>query len=227
MTVVQFGCQSGNIYTETVNSNPNTGYTYTYPSAVGSGHLVVFGGINETRSIIGVTGTNISFSLNGANTNNATAGWNASQWKGVATGSVASSQLELSGASTVNNGICFIELANNESDQSGSVANGASADATTTHISGSVTPPSAVNAVVATSYVSGGTVTPDAGLTSITTGYASMFFAYRLQTAATAQQNDLATDTSRYSAMRIGAFAGTASGATCARSLMLMGVGGC
>lgn len=212
VTLVQSGCQTGAIYTETVGGNPNTGYTYTFPSAVSSGNLVVFTGMNESRSISTITGTNITYSISGLNRNQAGAGYQESQWKGVATGSVTSSQVVISGAGAPDNCICFYEFTGTQTDQSGATTNGSVNNAVTAHNSGSVTPPTADNVVVASTYISGNDATQDGAFTQLTTGNTSFFSGYILQSAATAQENNVTTVGSRYSAMSISAFAGTAGG---------------
>lgn len=208
MAHVRSNCVTGNLFAG------GTTYAYTYPAAYGNGNLLVITSVQETRSVSSVAGATLTYTINGANTSNATAGFNVSQWKAIGNGSGDTTvTVTISGA--YNNTfslVCFAEFSGANSDQSSSVANGSSNDALTAHNSGTVTPPSADNVVVATTYISGGVWTPDAGFTAVTTGASWGEFAYLVQAAATVQEYNGTTDVGRYSAMRIGAFAGTAGG---------------
>lgn len=218
MALVQADCDTGNLFAST------TQYVYTYPTPPTAGNLLILGSVQNTRTVSSAAGTSNTYTINGANTNNASAGYNASQWKVIASGSDTTVTITLSGANgSSDSTICFAEFSGAASDQSGSTANGASNSTTTTHNSGSVTPPTADNVVVSTIYISGGTWTPDGAFTDVTTGQAIAKFAYKLQTAADAEEYNATTNVNRFTAMRVGAFAGASSGSAPGSMLLLMG----
>lgn len=209
MAHVRSNCVSGNLYAGT-NS-----YVYTYPGGAPTvGNLVIISSVQDTRSVSSVAGTGTTYTINGANTNHG-AGFNTSQWKAIAAGSDTTVTVTLSGTSgSVNSIVCFAEFSGANSDQSGSTANGAANTATTTHNSGSVTPPTADNVVIVTAFTSNGAdFTHDSDFTAVTTGHNYAYFAYRIQSAATIQEYNGTSGVNRDSGIRIGAFAGASSSA--------------
>ena len=219
MALVQSNCATGNLFAGTST------YVYTYPSAPTVGNLVVIGETMQTRTISSIAGTATTYTINGSNTNNATAGYNTSLWKAIFAGSDTTATLTASGNSGgTDTTVCFWEFSGASSDQSGSVANGAANNLTTTHNSGSVTPPTADNVVVSMIFISGTVWTADSGFTNTATGQTIAKAGYIIQSSATAQEYNGTTDSNRYSAMRIGAFAGASSSMTVG-GLGLLGVG--
>lgn len=189
---------------------------YVYPLPGGAptpGNLLVIGLAHEARQLSSVGGTNLTFTINGAQQPTAFGGW-MSQWKCIAGASPgATVTLTLSGESGAVPLFFFMEFDGAAADQSASTANGASPTATTSHSSGSVTPPTATNIVVAQMYRGNSpTFTPDADFTMLTTGTNEYAAGYILQTAATAQTHVVASDVNTDSGMTIGAFAGVGGG---------------
>lgn len=185
-------------------------YVYTLPGGAPTpGNLLVIGMAHEVRQLSSVGGTNMTFTINGAQ-QAGLSGW-LSQWKCIVGASPGTTvTLTLSGGSGVAPYFFFMEFDGADADQSGSTANGSTPTATQTHDSGSVTPPTADNIVVASMYRDpGGTWTPDASFTMLTTGANEYAVGYLVQTAATAQVNNVTVDTNRDSGMLIGAFAGS------------------
>ena len=194
-----------------VGSDP---YTYTLTPAGGAptaGNLIVVGFAHEVRQVSSVAGTNMSFTINGAQ-QSAQGGW-MSQWKCIVGASPGTTiTLTMSGSSGVDGYFFFMEFDNANADQSASTANGSTNAATTTHNSGSVTPPTANNMIVAQSYRGNRTWTEDGAFTQLTTGTNFYGVCYLIQTAATAQNNETTSDTNGDSGMTIGAFAGVSAG---------------
>lgn len=204
----QSNCVSGNLFAGT------SSYVYNYPAALTNGSLAIITVGTDIRTVSSIAGTATTYTINGVNTNNATAGFNNSLWKAIAAGSDTTTTITLSGTTADFAFVCFALFSGNDSDQSGSVANGASFDAATAHNSGSVTPPTANNVVVAAMRRTAGTWTEDAAFTHVSAANADFYFGYRVQTSATAQESNQTSVDAEYSAMRIGAFAGTADAGT-------------
>ena len=206
----QENCTSGNLFAGT-NS-----YVYPYPAAVTAGNLGVLGiSIGSTRSVTAAAGTATTYSVNGATTS--WGGGTVQIWKAVTAGTDTTVTITLSGNTSDTSRVCYLEFSGASSDQSGSTANGASHTAVNgVHSSGSVTPPTADNVVVALTQRGNDTWTDDttpAGWTQVSTGHAGATWTYLIQTAATAQSYDMTSTIARDSGMRIGAFAGAAGAA--------------
>lgn len=185
-------------------------YVYTYPSGITAGNLVVLGITSDTRTVSSAAGTGTTYSINGAHTLGGSG--NISIWKAVAAGTDTTVTITLSSTLNATTRLCFAEFSGASSDQSGSTANGAVTSGTTTHGSGSVTPPTAENVVVAFVERGNASWTEDGAFTQIATGETLTKFAYLIQSAATDQSYDMTSDINRDAALRIGAFAGTSSG---------------
>lgn len=221
MVHVRSSCTYGaNLYAGT------SSYVYSYPTGTAptAGNLVIIATAQgANRTVSSIAGTAITYTINGASTQNGGSLAYASIWKGIASGTDTTATVTISGTSSDPAVVCFAEFSGADSDQSGSTANGAANNNTTTHNSGSVTPPTADNVVIA-AYERGGApgdYTEDGAFTSVTTGWNAFYFAYLIQAAATAQEYNATSSANRYTAMRIGAFAGTASGAITPRGLLL------
>lgn len=211
LTLVQSGCQTGNLYAGT------TQYVYPYPATPTAGNLVVIATAQETRSVNTIAGTSTSYTINGTSSIDSSGSQQrATIHYAIFSGSDTTATITLNGTTAITAAVCFSEWSAANSDQSGNTANGfaTTAGAVAAHNSGSVTPPTANNVVVAFYYRSGAAAdfTEDGAFTSISTGSDNYYYAYLLQSAATAQEYNSTSSPARFSAMRIGSFAGTAGG---------------
>lgn len=198
----------GNIFSFT-----GTTYGLTFDSPIAAGTLVVFGVDCDTRVVADISGTNLSCVPIGANTNNPTANYNISLWAGIVTGGSCSGVTVTLNNSTADAHAGYAAFGGPNSDQSGATANGNASGPSGTHDSGSVTPPTADNVVVAAMGRGNGTWNEDTDFTQVPNGIGHFVMGYRLQSAAT-PQSYLATqdELNGYSWMRIGAFAGVGAG---------------
>jgi len=199
----------------THTSASQTSDTYTFPAALTSGNLVVFGAKRSSRTISSIVG-DVSFSGSRSGSIQTWADGTIELWLGVAAGADTQVTINYSGIVGDNAMFCFAEFSGAASDQSGATANGATVTASAgTHSSGSVTPPTADNVVVAVMGRNNASWTDDADFTQVTTpNSAYEIFAYKIQSAATAQAYDASPDASKNSGSRIGAFAGASSAQT-------------
>lgn len=206
----QANCTSGNLFAGT-NS-----YVYTYPAALTSGSLAVMSVSAENRVVSSISGTGASFAINGVNTNSAGLSRNISLWYAVTTSGGTTATITISGATSATASVCFAEFSGNSSDQSGATANGSDTEGgTASFTSGSVTPPTADNVVVAATdrtTTSAPGWSEDGAFTMVSSADQTYSFGYLIQTSATAQTYDMLSVDNEYAIMRIGAFAGTTSG---------------
>lgn len=188
--------------------------TWTYDTAApGNGNLAIFAFVGETRYLNTAVGSGMTYARVGSVQNNAAAGFSSTVLYAIGNGSDTTATLTLSGGyGGADSTVCYLEFTGTQTDQSGLTANGSVNNAVTAHNSGSVTPPTANNVVVSSTYISGGVWTGDGAFTELTTGDTWSKINYLIQSAATAQEYNGSTDVNRYSAMVIGAFAGTAGG---------------
>lgn len=187
-------------------------YSYSFGgNTVASGNLVVMFVGSTIRTVSSISGTNLTMAELGTTASNA-ADFKGDLWYGISTGSVSSVTITISGASGDDACVGYVELSGESSDQSGATANGSANDNVTTHNSGSVTPPTANNTVVAGAMRTSATWTEDGAFTMVSGADAGCMFGYLTQTAATAQEFNSSSDINRYSVVRIGAMAGTAGG---------------
>lgn len=186
--------------------------TWTYATAApGSNNLSLFAFVGENRYLNTAAGSGMTYTRVGSVQNNAAAGFQTTLLQAIGNGSDTTATLTLSGGyGGADSTVCYLEFSGNDTDQSTATANGAVNNAVTAHPSGSVTPPTAANVVVSSTYISGGVWTGDGAFTELTTGDTWSKVSYLIQAAATAQEYNGSTDVNRYSAMAIGAFAGTA-----------------
>jgi len=213
MTLVQSDCTDGTFFTG------NTG-TFTYPGALTAGNLVVVTFMSgDNRSLTSMTGTTTTFTA----PTPVDGGFGRLFFgRAIAGGADTTVTIVLSGAEGNATDVCFAEFSGAAADQSATTENGTYTSATT-HDSGSVTPPTAVNVVVAFTVHGNGDFTYDSGFTEIEPG-ANKFFGYILQTSATAQEiNHTSVDTEVMGTI-IRALVGTASASV--PKLTLLGAGG-
>lgn len=104
-----------------------------------------------------------------------------------------------------------LEFSGALADQSGLTVNGATTNAVTSHPSGSVTPATANNVLVAITTGGNRTYTGDANWTDVQIN-TRITFEYRIQSAATAQQHTIASDSNTLVEHAIAAFSGAADG---------------
>jgi hypothetical protein len=197
---VRGDCVAGNLFGGT------TQYVFSLPAALTPGNLVVLG-IGTYRSISTVAGSSTTFAMHGSNV--AWGGGNVSQWTAIAAGADTSVTITLTGTDS-DAVVCFAEFSGAASDQSEAAANEASVSSGTTHDSDAVTPPTAQNVVVTFMFHTGGDWTYDTDFTQIdAAGSTNAFFGYLLQSSATEQRAIATSVENEYSAIVIGAFAGS------------------
>jgi len=190
------------------------GSTYAYGfngNTIPTSRLITMFVGSTTRTVTGITGTGCTMTELGTTVSNA-ADFNGDLWYCITTGSVTSVTITLSGASGDDACVCYAAWSGHATDQSGATANGSANDNVTTHNSGSATPATANNVVVAGSMRTSATWTEDGAFTLVSSADAGCLLAYLTQTAATAQEYNSSSDINRYSVVRIGAFSGAAGG---------------
>lgn len=188
--------------------------TYNYAfggNTLGSGRLVVLNVGTFIRQVSSISGTNLTMARLVQSSYNA-ANMIGDLWYGITTGSVSSVTITLSGNTSDNACVSYVELSGQQADQSTATSNNAIVDNLTAHNSGSVTPPTATNTVVAAMYRTAATWTDDATFTMGSSANAECALGYVTQTSATAQEFNATSDVNRYSVLTIGAFLGTAGG---------------
>lgn len=192
-------------------------YVYSFGgNTIASGNLVVIFVGNNVRTVSSITGTNLTsmVALVQSNPQHPASSDRGALWYGISTGSVTSVTITLSGATSDNACVAYGEFSGEAADQSGATSNSALPSGTTTHASGSVTPPTASNVVVVGGFRSNGTWTEDGAFTLVSTADANCLFAYLLQSSATAQEFNSTSDANEDSVLCIGALAGEATGRT-------------
>jgi hypothetical protein len=200
--------------------------TYTYPIVPTNGNFLVMAVDSANRTVSSVSGACVTYTQKVAQTWGPS-NYNVSIWYGTQCGGDTTADINFSAAPGDTTRVCFWELSGMAADQSGATSSSANVSSSTTHNSGSVTPPTADNIAVYLSAVGATSgVTYDSGFTNIDMGSNGRKCGYRIQTAATAQEANHTSDVARNSGHVIAAFAGAAA-AVCRGALMLLGVGGC
>lgn len=189
-------------------------YVYNFNSnTIASGNLVVLFVATNIRTVSTITGTNLTSMVRHVQSSfNPNSNDIGDLWQGISTGSVTSVTITLSGATSDNACVGYVELSGENADQSGATGNSAVPAGTTTHDSGSVTPPTADNVIVAAAMRNNATWTDDGAFTMVSAANANCMMGYILQSSATAQEFNSTSDINRDSVMVIGAFAGEGGG---------------
>lgn len=147
-------------------------------------------------------------------------------WWGIAAGASAGQDVAITKEGSSDNGedaIIILEFAGNDGTQSSLSVNGATTSSVTSHDSGSVTPGTANNVIVAISRGSDREWTVDTDFTTIIDN-ARTTAAYKIQSSNTAQSYTATSDVAGFAVLNIVAFKGTADAAN-AKRLLLLGVG--
>lgn len=186
------------------------------PSSATAGNLIIVwiysGHASRTISSVDDAGSTTYAAMDGGGEQVGGAG-RVNLWWGIAAGAGAGTDISvvLSGGSGDGGGVAAAEFSSAAADQSTRTDNGATFTATTgNHDSGSVTPATASNNVIACAAGrSGGDWTGDADFTHIVAG--DNFRAAYLLNAAGATSYLMVSDANEDSALRIGAFVGASS----------------
>ena len=225
-TPVQSDCTNGSLFVVTT-------YTYTFPSPITAGNIVVIGfnsGQNRTIvSILGTAGagTTTTYTVGTGGTSSGATGI-AYLAHGVAGAADTDVTIILSGSNADAFTFCFAEFSGNLADQSSATFNGAATTTGTVFDSGSVTPPTTNNLIIVYFAHTTGVYTYDADFTAIdSAGWGNPgSMHYKVQTTATAQESNVVTDGSNESGVqRIGAYAGTGAALSGVKRTLLLGVG--
>lgn len=120
--------------------------------------------------------------------------------------------ITLSGSQSDTTRVCVAAYTEVSDDQSGATSNGATQTGTTTHTSGSVTPPNDSGVVFVVREGSSGSYTPDGAYTEIATGVSNFGFYYLLDPAGAEEFNYTSAD-NETTVAQINAFAGAGAAA--------------
>lgn len=183
------------------------------PAQATAGNLIIvvyqtFNTVRTVASIADAGGT--TYALLGTRQQDGSTG-TVEIWWGIAPASNGGINVvvTLSGGNADEVGIVVAQFSGNNATQASAVHNGASNSATTTHNSGSVTPPDANSITVAAMNRTNATWTEDGGFTEIAYASNFVYFGYVLNTAST-QELNATSDINRDSTMKIGSFQGAA-----------------
>lgn len=203
----QGDCISGTLFAGT------SSYTYTFPSALTVGRLSVIGVYTQIRTVSSIAGAGTTFTA-GVTSNNGLAGYFGNLYYAVNASTDTTTTINLSGNSGDPATVCFAEFSSVAADQSGATFNHAEPAATTTHASGSVTPATTNNVIVAFASHTSGDWTYDSAFTQVDSAGSGSeaHMLYRIQTTNSAEEENSTTADPEYSAMTIGAFSGTGGG---------------
>lgn len=186
------------------------------PNAAAAGNIVVvvasIGDANEDVLSIDDNGTTVYARAH--RQSDATTGNVLETWYGIAAGAGAGQGVVVTKEGATDNGedaIVIFEFAGNDLTQATLQTNGAATASTTTHDSGSVTPGTAANLLIAVSRGSDREWSVDADFTTVIDN-ARTTVAYKIQAANTAQSYTVTSDVGGFAVLSIVAFKGATAG---------------
>lgn len=224
---------SGQTFTQVTNHwvSSATSAGKTLPSAATTGNLIVvvasIGDGAGTDDVLSIDDAGTTTYARGRREADATTGNVLEIWWGIAAGTNPGTGVTITKEGATDNGedlIALFEFAGNDGTQASLSTNGAATSGTTSHDSGSVTPGTADNVLIAISRGSDRVWTVDADFTSVLANTRTTL-AYKIQSSDTAQSYTATSDIGGFCVLNLVAFKGAAGGAAVPKTMLLLGAG--